>query len=79
MQENNDSHLRITPEVDDLVRWTKEKGYVWMTVDAIEGDQAICTYRTLDHPLDEPERPTALIPQQGYFPLNELEIQRGHR
>jgi hypothetical protein len=62
----------------DLVEWTKEKGYSWMTVEAIEGEQAICTYRVLDHPLDGDVRPTALIPKQAYFPLKELRVQRGH-
>ncbi len=62
----------------DMVKWTKQPGYSWMTVEAIEDDKAICTYRVLDKPLDGPERPTALVPQQGCFPLAELEVQRGH-
>lgn len=80
MQENNNqtNALRTTIEPGDIVRWTKENSYSWMTVEAIEGDQAICTYRTPDLPLDGDERPTALIPKRAYFPLNELQIQMGH-
>jgi hypothetical protein len=81
MQENNkltNAPLRTNIEPGDIVQWIKRKGFIWMTVEAIEGDQAICTYRILDCPLDSNQRPTSLIPQQAYFPLNELEIKRGH-
>lgn len=67
-----------TIEPGDIVQWTRNKVYNWMTVEAIEGDQAICTYKELDRPLDGHDRPTALIPKQAYFPINELIIQRGH-
>jgi len=74
--ENNSQTPTIAP--GDIVQWTREKGYSWMTVEAIEGDQAICTYRVLDRTLDGDERPTALIPKQAYFPIHELLVQRGH-
>jgi hypothetical protein len=79
-KENTDNSDR--PEMSikpgDIVEWTKEKGYNWMTVEEIEEDQAICTYRTLDRPLDGEKRPTALVPNQAYFPLCELKVIRGH-
>jgi hypothetical protein len=76
MDDNDKVEKSIAP--GDIVEWTKERGYNWMTVEQIEGDQAICTYRVLNSPLDGAERPTALIPNQAYFPLNELKVVRGH-
>jgi hypothetical protein len=73
---NDNAEKSIAP--GDIVEWIKEKGYSWMTVEEIDGDQAICTYRVLDSPLDGVARPTALIPQQAYLPLNELKVIRGH-
>ena len=80
MQESNESYndLRTTIEPGDLVRWVKENGYTWMTEEEVNGDYALCTYSVLDPPLDGCERPTAFVPKQRHFPLNELQIQKGH-
>jgi hypothetical protein len=72
---NENAEKAIAP--GDIVEWLKEKGYRWMTVEEIDGDQALCTYRVLDRPLDG-ARPIALSPNQAYFPLNELKVIRGH-
>lgn len=40
----------------------------------IEGDHAVCIYYLLDKNLDGDERPTALIPTESSFLLEELTL-----
>lgn len=63
-------------EIGDTVQLKDKIVFGGLTVLAIEGDNALCSYYVLDKPLDGPERPEALIPEQSYFPLKDLVITR---
>jgi hypothetical protein len=62
----------------DIVAWSDKPGYGWMTIEAIDGNQALCSHHVSNTPLDGERRPTALVRQEGTFPISELRLIRGH-
>jgi hypothetical protein len=65
-------------EIGDIVQ-LNENGKLklaWLEVLELHGDNALCLYRVLDKDPNGDERPTALIPTEGLFPLSSLSIMR---
>ncbi len=63
-------------EIGDTVQQKNRTVFGGLKVLAIEGENALCSFYVLDKPLDGNERPTALITEEGIFPLKDLTVTR---
>ncbi len=63
-------------EVGDIVQLKDKTVFAGLTVVAIEGENAICKFYVPNEPLDGAKRPSALVQEEGVFPLEDLIISR---
>ena len=63
-------------EVGDTVQLKDKTVFAGLTVVSIDGENAICKFYVPNKPLDGSERPSALIQEEGVFPLKDLILSR---